>query len=179
MVVGSDGERYRLSSEAEWEYAARAGVKKKKYSWGNEAGSNRANCDGCGSQWDDRQTAPVGSFGPNGWGLYDLHGNVFEWVQDCANLSYQGAPTNGSASSGSGWPGLLPLESLNLYFLWGSRGHAPWLFLAADRQILNQESQRRHVRRGDGKMGSMKRKKASWPLPLEQFQREFLRAAWG
>ena len=90
------GERYRLPSEAEWEYAARAGTVT-KYSWGNELGSNRANCDGCGSQWDDEQTAPVGSFGPNGWGLHDLHGNVFEWVQDCGNLSYQGAPTNGSA----------------------------------------------------------------------------------
>ena len=96
-LSGQTGERYRLPSEAEWEYAARAGVKKKKYSWGNEAGSNRANCDGCGSQWDDEQTAPVGSFGPNGWGLHDLHGNVWEWVQDCWNGSYQGAPTNGSA----------------------------------------------------------------------------------
>ena len=90
------GERYRLPTEAEWEYAARAGSVT-AYSWGNEIGRNRANCDGCGSQWDSQQTAPVGSFGPNGWGLYDLHGNVWEWVQDCWNGSYQGAPTNGSA----------------------------------------------------------------------------------
>ena len=90
------GERYRLPSEAEWEYAARAGSVT-AYSWGNEIGRNRANCDGCGSQWDYQQTAPVGSFGPNGWGLHDLHGNVWEWVQDCWNKSYQGASTNGSA----------------------------------------------------------------------------------
>ena len=91
------GERYRLPSEAEWEYAARSGTKKKKYSWGNEIGSNRANCDGCGSQWDDRQTAPVGSFPPNRWGLHDMHGNVREWVRDCWNKNYKGAPTDGSA----------------------------------------------------------------------------------
>ena len=95
-LSGQTGERYRLPSEAEWEYAARAGSVT-KYSWGNEIGSNRANCRACGSQWDKKQTAPVGSFSPNGWGLHDLHGNVWEWVQDCWNGSYQGAPTNGSA----------------------------------------------------------------------------------
>ena len=95
-LSGQTGERYRLPSEAEWEYAARAGTGT-AYSWGNEIGSNRANCRGCGSQWDGDQTAPVGSFGPNGWGLHDMHGNVYELVQDCWNGSYQGAPTNGSA----------------------------------------------------------------------------------
>ena len=95
-LSGQMGERYRLPSEAEWEYAVRAGTET-AYSWGNEIGSNRANCDGCGRQWDGVQTAPVGSFSPNGWGLHDLHGNVLEWVQDCWNGSYQGAPTNGSA----------------------------------------------------------------------------------
>ena len=62
------GETYRLPSESEWEYAARAGTAT-KYSWGNEIGVNRANCDGCGSRWDDRRTAPAGSFAPNGFGL--------------------------------------------------------------------------------------------------------------
>ena len=95
-LSGQTGERYRLPSEAEWEYAARAGSVT-AYSWGNEIGRNRANCDGCGSQWDNRQTAPVGSFGPNGWGLHDMHGNVWEWVQDCWNGSYGGAPSDGSA----------------------------------------------------------------------------------
>lgn len=90
------GERYRLPTEAEWEYAARAGSVT-AYSWGNEIGRNRASCDGCGSQSDYGETVPVGSFGANLWGLYDMHGNVREWVQDCWNSHYHGAPTDGSA----------------------------------------------------------------------------------
>ena len=90
------GKRYRLPSEAEWEYAVRAGTET-AYSWGNEIGRNRANCNDCGSQWDDKQTAPVGSFSANAWGLHDMHGNVREWVQDCRNGNYQGAPRDGSA----------------------------------------------------------------------------------
>ncbi|MCY4531299.1 MAG: formylglycine-generating enzyme family protein [Gammaproteobacteria bacterium] len=91
----STGENYRLPSESEWEYAARAGSTT-QYNWGNDISRNRANCNGCGSQWN-RQTAPVGSFTANAFGLHDMHGNVFEWVQDCGNLSYAGAPTDGSA----------------------------------------------------------------------------------
>jgi formylglycine-generating enzyme required for sulfatase activity len=87
---------YRLLSEAEWEYAARAGSDK-AYPWGSEIGTRRANCDGCGSPWDDQQTAPVGSFAPNAFGLYDMHGNVQEWVQDCYHANYEGAPQDGSA----------------------------------------------------------------------------------
>ncbi len=90
------GEDYRLPSEAEWEYAARAGTET-KYHWGDEIGTNRANCRSCGSQWDYSQTAPVGSFAPNAWDLYDMHGNVREWTEDCWNSSYAGAPNDGSA----------------------------------------------------------------------------------
>ena len=81
------GAEYRLPSESEWEYAARAGTTT-KYHWGDEIGVKRANCAGCGSPWDDRQTAPVGSFTPNPFGLYDMHGNVFEWVEDCCEWRY-------------------------------------------------------------------------------------------
>ena len=103
------GKPYRLLSEAEWEYAARAGTQT-AYSWGDEIGKNNANCNGCGSQWDKRQPAPVGSFTPNAFGLYDLHGNVWEWVEDCVHHDYNGAPRDGSAWTagrrvfrGGGW----------------------------------------------------------------------------
>ncbi len=90
------GDRYRLPSEAEWEYAARAGSTT-VYSWGNEIGRNRANCDGCGSVWGGERSALVGSFSANKWGLHDMHGNVIEWVLDCWNKYYEGAPTDGFA----------------------------------------------------------------------------------
>ena len=95
-LSGKTGEEYRLLSEAEWEYVARAGTTT-AYWWGDDIGRNRANCDGCGSRWDNRQTAPVGSFSANPFGLHDVHGNVWEWVEDCWNDGYRGAPTDGSA----------------------------------------------------------------------------------
>jgi formylglycine-generating enzyme required for sulfatase activity len=93
------GKSYRLLSEAEYEYAARAG-KETTYPWGNDLkpdGKAMANCADCGSKWDNKQTAPVGSFDPNGFGLYDMVGNVSAWTQDCGHNNYNGAPTDGSA----------------------------------------------------------------------------------
>ena len=90
------GQPYRLLSEAEWEYAARAGAAT-AYPWGDEIGNGNADCAGCGGQWQGQETSPVGSFKPNGFGLYDMAGNVWQRVQDCDHGNYVGAPSDGSA----------------------------------------------------------------------------------
>ena len=89
------GREYRLLSESEWEYVARGGATT-DYWWGDAIGKSRANCDGCGSRWNKR-TAPVGSFRANEFGLYDVHGNVSEWVEDCWKDNYHGVPSDGTA----------------------------------------------------------------------------------
>jgi formylglycine-generating enzyme required for sulfatase activity len=88
-------ELYRLPSEAEWEYAARAGTTTARW-WGDAIGGGHANCNGCGSSYDGILIAPVGSFAPNRFGLYDMLGNVWQWTADCWNESYVGAPADGS-----------------------------------------------------------------------------------
>jgi formylglycine-generating enzyme required for sulfatase activity len=90
------GKPYRLLSEAEFEYAARAGTQT-VYPWGNEIGKNNANCNGCGSRWDNRQPSPVGSFAANAFELYDMHGNIWQWIEDCYHEDYEGAPQDGSS----------------------------------------------------------------------------------
>lgn len=76
------GKKYRLPTEHEWEAAARAGTTT-NFWWGSEVDTNKANCNGCGSKWDNEKTAPVRSFKPNAYGLYDTVGNVKEWTSSC------------------------------------------------------------------------------------------------
>jgi formylglycine-generating enzyme required for sulfatase activity len=108
------GQSYRLPSEAEWEYAARAGATG-KWIWGDDENRNCLHANIADQTLKDRypnkpgrttncldgqvHTAPVGSFLPNGFGLVDMSGNVWEWTEDCWNAGYSGAPTDGKAWS--------------------------------------------------------------------------------
>lgn len=123
------GKPYRLLSESEWEYAARGGTRTSRY-WGDDSAlaCDYANVHDATAQssrnfsWENHEchdnvveTAPVGKFKPNPFGLYDMLGNVWEWVEDCQNVNYIGAPTDGSARlsddcpkrvyRGGGWSG--------------------------------------------------------------------------
>jgi formylglycine-generating enzyme required for sulfatase activity len=88
------GKAYRLPSEAEWEYAARAGTES-QFWWGRTLVTGNANCEDCAAS-PTRAPLPSQSFRPNGFGLFDVAGNAAEWVEDCWNESYRGAPTNGA-----------------------------------------------------------------------------------
>ncbi|MEM9496203.1 MAG: SUMF1/EgtB/PvdO family nonheme iron enzyme [Pseudomonadota bacterium] len=98
------GRRYRLPSEAEWEYAARAGAAT-PFSFGGRLSTDRANYNGAygynGARGVNR-ARPIGvaSFAPNAFGLYDMHGNVWEWTADCWAPSHEGAPSDGSPRGG-------------------------------------------------------------------------------
>ena len=100
-LSGMTGKQYRLLSEAEWEYVARAGSTS-PFWWGKSISTGQANYDGNfthggGPKGEFRQrTVIVDRFAPNPWGVYQVHGNVMEWVADCWNKSYIGAPTDGS-----------------------------------------------------------------------------------
>jgi formylglycine-generating enzyme required for sulfatase activity len=108
-IGAQTGQTYRLPSEAEWEYACRAGTKT-AFSFGDGIGTELANYDGNytyngSAKGVYRQgTTPAGEFPPNPWGLYDMHGNVWEWVQDVVHDTYEGAPLTGKAWEEGGDP---------------------------------------------------------------------------
>ena len=124
------GHRYRLLSESEWEYAARAGTTG-PFHTGETISTKQANYDGNYAYGDGfsgvyrNRTVPVGSFPPNAFGLYDVHGNVWEWVQDCWNGGYQGAPSDGGAWESG--------DCSNRVLRGGAWNNAPWNLRSAGR----------------------------------------------
>ncbi|KOR28712.1 hypothetical protein TI04_10365, partial [Achromatium sp. WMS2] len=106
------GKDYRLPTEAQWEYAARAGSTS-RYFFGDDA--NRLGDYAWYYYNSNSKTHPVGQKQPNAWGLYDVHGNVWEWTQDRWHANYNGAPTDGSArESGNSTSRVLRGGSWNL-----------------------------------------------------------------
>ncbi|MGP0088519.1 MAG: formylglycine-generating enzyme family protein [Xanthobacteraceae bacterium] len=135
------GKTYRLLSEAEREYAARAGTET-PFWWGVSISTGQANYEGTityggGAKGEYRQrTLPVDSFKRNPWGLYQVHGNVYEWVEDCYHDSYAGAPTDGSA-----W---LSGDCSHRVVRGGS-----WFFFAWDLRAANRDEHAAFSRRND------------------------------
>ena len=130
------GKKYRLLSEAEWEYAARAGTVTAFY-WGDEIDTKNANCHRCENEWSKKQTSPVGSFNANPWGLYDMAGNVWQWVEDCYHDNYNGAPTDGSA-----W---ISGECYRRVVRGGSWRDAPRLLRSASRFAVGADSRTAYI----------------------------------
>jgi formylglycine-generating enzyme required for sulfatase activity len=107
------GKSYRLLSEAEWEYCCRAGTTT-AYSFGDTIDNKQA-------QFSESKTAEVGSLPANGWGLHDMHGNVWEWCEDTWHPNYKGAPNDGSNWKGGDFTGTPALRTASGHS--AHRGH--------------------------------------------------------
>ena len=125
------GKGYRLLSESEWEYAARGGTTT-PFHYGGTVSTGQANYDGdytygSGRKGENRrEPVRVGGFSPNAFGLYDVHGNVWEWVEDCWHADYKGAPKDGSAWTRGG-------DCERWVLRGGSWYSPPWYLRSADR----------------------------------------------
>ncbi|PNW52804.1 UNVERIFIED_CONTAM: hypothetical protein BEN50_10025 [Euhalothece sp. KZN 001] len=131
------GKTYRLPSEAQWEYACRAGTTTPFY-FGETISTDQANYNGNSTYGNGKrgvyrgQTTPVGSFPPNAFGLYDMHGNVWEWCEDIWHKNYEGAPDDGSAWVAGGNHNKRVLRG-------GSWAVNPWGCRCADRYRVNPD----------------------------------------
>ena len=130
-LSGETGEGYRLLSESGWEYAARGGTTG-PFHFGSTISTDQANYNGNFTYGSGRkgvyrrETVPVGSFPANGFGLHDMHGNVWEWAEDCWHDSYASAPADGSAWTSGG-------DCSRRVLRGGSWNDVPWYLRSAKR----------------------------------------------
>ena len=130
-LSGKTEHQYRLLTESEWEYSARAGTKG-PFHFGSTISTDQANYAGNYTYGNGRKgvyrqrTVPAGSFPSNKFGLHDMHGNVWEWVEDCWHASYAGAPKDGRAWTTGG-------NCTNRVLRGGSWSGEPWNLRAANR----------------------------------------------
>ena len=138
-LSGIMGRRYRLPTEAEWEYACRAGSTE-SFGWGAEISANDANFlhDEHCVRVGPGGCTPVGTYSPNAFGLYDMHGNVCEWVEDVWHQDYEGAPGNGSAL-------VAEVDGGRRVIRGGAWDYMPRLLRCAWRDWLAQENRRDNV----------------------------------